>query len=109
VRKEKKGEEAWKLREMRDGCDSGSVRVAWHCVKLIDCGDVDRPGYMREQELAWASGGCCARAAPFRASGAGSACWAVSLSFVFRVGCRVFSVPSAVRSSGQVYREGRRW
>ena len=54
---------------MRDGCDSGSGRAALHCVKLIDCGDAGRPGYMREQELAWAIGGCCARA-PCQACGA---------------------------------------
>jgi hypothetical protein len=54
---------------MRDGCDSGSGRAALRCVKLIDCGDAGRPGYMREQELAWAIGGCCARA-PCQASGA---------------------------------------
>ena len=56
---------------MRDDCDSGSGKAALHCVKLIDCGDVGRPGYMRGQELAWAIGGCgyCARA-PCRASGA---------------------------------------
>jgi hypothetical protein len=42
------GEEAWRQRETRDGCDSGSGRAALHCVKLIDCGDVGRPGYMRE-------------------------------------------------------------
>jgi hypothetical protein len=56
---------------MRDGYDSGSEKAALHCVKLIDCGDVGRPGYMRGQELAWAIGSCgyCARA-PCRASGA---------------------------------------
>jgi hypothetical protein len=66
---ERMGEEAWRQREMRDGCDSGSGRAALHCVKLIDCGDAGRPGYMREQELAWAIGGCCARA-PCQACGA---------------------------------------
>jgi len=82
------GEAAWRQRETLGGCGSGSVRAALRCVKLIDCGDVGRPGYMREQEPAWAIGGCCAQA-PCRASGAGFA-WLVPLSLEFRGGLSRF-------------------
>lgn len=55
----RKDEEAcWRM-EMWDHCDSGRATRARHCVIRNDCADVARPGCMRAQMPALASGGCC--------------------------------------------------